>query len=737
MLGSPLKQRPLRAVLIVPFAIQTALISSLIGYITFRNGQNTVEDLARQLETEVSKRVEQDLDRHLALPHQINQINAGLIEEGLLDIQDLESAGSYFWDQAQLFDKTGYIGYALPTGAEAGAGRWIEGEDVVIFHGYAEGEDKSYATDEQGNRAEVVETLDYDPLVGSWYIDAVRAEKAIWSGIVVTPGFEGYISATAAQPVYDESEELIAVLLVDYLLSDINDFLKSIDISPNGQVFIMQRDGLLVGNSGEAPSYIVEGEETRQLPASASSNRTIELTARYLQDQFPDFESIKNIQQLEFQADGDTYFVRLTPWQDEFGLDWLVVSTVPASDFTSQLQDNARNTALLSIGGLLAAIAIGTITSRWVTRPIKELMNASRLLAEGKLDGQVEVHGIKEVETLGTAFNQMAQQLKQSFQDLQNSNDELEQRVEERTADLQQTLVELKQTQARLLHQEKMSSLGQLVAGVAHEINNPINFINGNISPARNYAQDLIELVQLYQETCPEPPAEVCDRIEEIDLAFIEKDLPELFNSMHVGSERIREIVKSLRNFSRLDEAELKEADLHEGIESTLMILQNQIKGKPNQTDIKIVKDYGDLPKISCYAGQLNQVFMNLLSNAIDAFDAARTATDTPTIQIQTRVTDDHQVVIHISDNGPGIPAAVKDKIFDPFFTTKPVGQGTGLGLSISYQIVTEQHGGALECESVVGEGTRFTVRLPIQMTCQTQPMFAEPESEPRSLVLT
>ncbi|MBX9253700.1 PAS domain S-box protein [Desmonostoc muscorum CCALA 125] len=281
---------------------------------------------------------------------------------------------------------------------------------------------------------------------------------------------------------------------------------------------------------------------------------------------------------------------------------------------------------------------------------------------------------------------------------------------------LENTLRELQRTQSQLIQSEKMSSLGNMVAGVAHEINNPVNFIHGNLIPASEYTQDLLHLLELYQQHFPYPPEEIQAEITAIDLDFLKEDLVKLFQSMTVGTQRIREIVLSLRNFSRLDEAEFKDVDIHQGIDSTLMILHNRLKGKPNYPEISVIKEYGKLPLIECYPGQLNQVFMNLLANAIDALEDSFVG-EQGQIRICTEVCNSQWVIIRISDNGIGIPQEILPKLFDPFFTTKDVGKGTGLGLSISYQIVVDKHRGSLSCNSIPGQGSEFVIKIPINQS--------------------
>ncbi|MGD1702956.1 trifunctional serine/threonine-protein kinase/ATP-binding protein/sensor histidine kinase [Dapis sp. BLCC M229] len=290
---------------------------------------------------------------------------------------------------------------------------------------------------------------------------------------------------------------------------------------------------------------------------------------------------------------------------------------------------------------------------------------------------------------------------------------DLEAKVEQRTQNLQQTLQKLQQTQAQLIQTEKMSSLGQMIAGIAHEINNPITFISGNITHAREYFLDLLELLNLYQENLSAPSAAIEEKLQELELDFLCEDIEKIFDSMETGSTRIRQIILGLRNFSRLDEQGMKRVNIHEGLENTLMILQHRLRGSGSRPNIAIIKDYAQLPLVNCYASQLNQVFLQILTNAIDALTTSK-APDCPEIRIATQMQNQDNIRISIADNGPGMSKTVEQRIFDPFFTTKPVGQGTGLGLFISYQIVTEQHRGKLQCISQPEKGTKFMIDIPI-----------------------
>ncbi|MFN6479447.1 ATP-binding protein [Nostoc sp. DedQUE07] len=381
---------------------------------------------------------------------------------------------------------------------------------------------------------------------------------------------------------------------------------------------------------------------------------------------------------------------------------------------------NIVATSVISLACGILALLVGYLISRSISKPIKQLQQAVVNLSEGKLNTRVNICSQDEIGELATSFNKMADDLQHSRDELVNANEQLRDEIVERQqteAELQQALKDLQKTQIQLIQSEKMSSLGQLVAGVAHEINNPVNFIYGNLQHTDDYTQQLLLLIKLYQNHYPNPEPEIKNAHEEADIEYLIEDLPKMLTSMKMGAKRIREIVLSLRIFSRLDEAEFKTADLHEGIDSTLLILQHRLKLQNNRPEIKVIKEYGEIPQIQCFAGQMNQVFMHILTNAIDALEDCfqKELCPNPLIRISSLQVNEN-VIIRIVDNGVGIPEEIQSRLFDPFFTTKPVGKGTGMGLSISYQIITDKHGGSLQCISSPGQGAEFVITIPIRV---------------------
>jgi signal transduction histidine kinase len=403
--------------------------------------------------------------------------------------------------------------------------------------------------------------------------------------------------------------------------------------------------------------------------------------------------------------------------------------------------DAAKNLLWIRFGfvflfGSVVVVVVGFLTSEAITRPLKIVSQVAKKVTEdNNFKLQVPVITKDEIGVVAISLNQLIHQVRELLIEQQESKEQLEiynQTLEEQVAnrteeihqkniDLQKTLHQLKDAQLQLVQSEKMSALGQLVAGVAHEINNPVNFIHGNLTYIDEYTQDLIRLLKAYQTQYPHPSQSIKDDLEEVNLDFLREDLAKILKSMKFGSDRIRDIVLSLRNFSRLDEAEFKPIDIHQGIDNTLMILQHRLKATKKRPAIEVIKEYGDLPLVECSAGQLNQVFMNLLSNAIDAVEERQQQLSFQDLEknpnrivISTSKSPSNSVQIKIADNGLGISEEVRSRLFDPFFTTKPVGKGTGLGLSISYQVVTETHGGKIWCDSVISKGTSFFVELPV-----------------------
>lgn len=716
---------PLRLLLVVPFVLQISVAVGIVGYLSFRNGQNAVNQVADELRKKSSDRLQQNLKDYLKIPHLLNQTNGIALRQEFASSQNLAEFESVFAQQLQIFDLLHYTCWANEQGQYTGVTRLPDRTlNIEAVDNAADPKYRTYSVTAQGIRNKLINTdSDYDARTRPWYKQAIAARKETWSDPYIWFN-QSDMSIDAVLPIFDAQKQAVGVLAAPLKLSRIKDYLRNVRVSPHAESFIMDQSGFLIASSSDTKPFRVNTstQKSERITAAQSKSPLIQAAAQFLKG-LGDPTQYKRSRQLDFQFNQERQLLEVLSFSDGRGVNWKIIVIVPESDLMGTIQGNTRTTTLLCLLALVGAIASSIWTARRISRPILEFSEASTALAIatqegfGDLEQSAFCHSsVKELQTLATAFNQMATQIQGSFTQLEQTNTQLE----ERSQTLEKTLTDLKQSQMQLVQSEKLSSLGQLVAGIAHEINNPVSFIYGNLQPGNQYIQDLLDLIALYQQEY-EPSDAIAKKSKQIELDYLIEDLPRLWQSLRVGADRIRDIVLSLRTFSRTDEAELKAVNLQDGIDSTLMILRNRWKTQDFRPAVEIIKQYEEVPLVECYAGQMNQVFMNILVNAIDALDERdekRTFSECEekpsTIWIGTTVID-QWVQITIADNGTGMSEATQKQLFDPFYTTKPIGKGTGLGMSISHQIITERHQGELYCESTLGEGSKFVIKIPLR----------------------
>ncbi|MGD1807618.1 ATP-binding protein [Dapis sp. BLCC M126] len=654
---------PLRITLILPFVVQLFGVVGLIGYISVKNSQRAVNDVVSQLLNEQVARVQQNLEVYLRVPHQVNQINATAIRNGQLDLENTSQLENYFWQQLQIFDVLSFTGLGLENKVNLGAERFAENslhlrvstpESNYIF--------ETYSTNQFGERVQLLSSIKFDPRTRPWYKAAVANGRSTWSKIYPnTAGLTAYLGAS--MPFYNDRGKLQGVLLTNINLSQIGDFLGSLEIGKTGQIFILERSGMLVATStGEKPFRTLNKEYgAERVQAIESHNYFTQATAKYLTTEFDLNQSINYQKNLQFDIDGKPQFINIQPFQDKYGLDWLIVVVIPETDFLDTIYQQTQITILLCLLALFLATGIGILTSRWIVQPILKLKNAATALSEGEFNQKIELNRDDEVGVLAKAFNSMAFQLQNSFDILKTKNQQLE----------------------RL---DKLKD--EFLANTSHELRTPLNGIIG-------IAESLID------GAAGELSSQVNTNL-----------------SMVVASgRRLSTLINDILDFSKLKhrniELQLKPVGVREVAEIVITLSRSMIGTKSLQLINSISQD---TPFVNADENRLQQIFYNLVGNAIKFTQSGKVEVSAKVLENQL----ENSLEITVADTGIGIPSDKLDRIFESFeqadgSTSREYG-GTGLGLAITKKLV-ELHGGSLYVSSEVGVGSQFKFTIPISQT--------------------